>query len=177
MDENKLAEEAKFIESLNLSRQARYRCEQVSLAKVDGIVTADGNQKFQYLVDSDSGRKFGKVKLEEHFYDFNPAVINKSFEMVSENEKIKHNVVFSINEVGEFDKILNRAHLERDWIFFREGDFQNLEFIEQVKSSNPEVYKELVDSGNRQFSESYDLGFEYRANLFYLMLFDNHLTN
>ncbi len=177
MEENKLAEEKRFIESIDFTQQARYRCEQISLAKVDGTVTANGSQKFQYLIDLGKDKEFGKVKLEEHYYNFSPAVVNKSFEMVSENEKLKHNVVFSLNENGEFDKILNKAHLERDWIFFREGNLQNLEFIDFVKSNNPEVYEEIVNAGNKQFSEDYDLGFEYRANLFYFMLFDNHLIN
>lgn len=177
MDENKLAEEKQLIDDLHFTHQARYRCEQVSLSKIDGTVTANGNQKLQYLVDFGSHKKFAKVKLEEHIYDFSPAVINKSFEMISANEKVKHNVVFSLNEVGEFDKILNKAHLEQDWIFFREGNFQNLEFVEHLKENNPEIYQELINSGNKQFSAEYDLGFEYRANLFYMMLFDNHLIN
>lgn len=34
-----------------------------------------------------SDKRFGQVNLEEHHYDFFPPVINKSFEMISENEK------------------------------------------------------------------------------------------
>lgn len=177
MDQQKLAEEERLINNLYFTQKARYRCEQASVAKADGIITGNGNQKLQYLVDLTSDRKFGKVKLEEIHYDFSPSVINKSFEMISANEKIKHNVVFSINESGEFDKILNKTHLERDWIFFRDGAFQNLEFVEHVKNNDAEIYQELIKSGNTQFSADYDLGFEYRANLFYLLLFDNHLTN
>lgn len=177
MDENKLAEENRVIDEIYFTEQARYRCEQLSLSKIDSTITANGKQKFQYLSSLSADRKYGKVRLEEHHYDFSPAVINKSFELISKNELLKHNVVFSIDEFGRFDKILNKLHLERDWIFFREGEFQNIEFVEHVKHNEPAVYDELVKNGNLQFSESYDLGFEYRANLFYLILLDDHLVN
>lgn len=177
MDENKLAEEKRFLESINFTQQARYRCEQVSLSKIDSNITANGKQKFQYFLNLSADKRYGKVHLEEHHYDFSPAVINKSFELISKNELLKHNVIFSIDEFGKFEKILNKLHLERDWTFFREGEFQNVEFVEHVRHNDPAVYDELIKSGNLQFSESYDLGFEFRANLYYLILLDDHLTN
>lgn len=178
MDENKLAEEKKFIESLHFTKQARYRCEQLNVSKVDGNLTGNGKQKFQYLMSLGANNKFGKVKLEEHYYDFAPAVLNKSFEMISANEKIKNNdVVFAINENGLFDRVLNRLHLKKDWIDFRDGDFQELEFVKILRENNQDVYQELISSGNKQFSEDYDIALEYQTNLFYLTLFDNHLMN
>ena len=52
--------------------------------------------------------------------------------MVSENEKIKNNVIFSVDEHGQFDRILNKAHLERDWQIFRDGEFEQLEFVKYL---------------------------------------------
>lgn len=169
--------EEQLINNLPFTQIARYRCEQANLSKIDGDLTGNGKQKFQYLMELDPNRRFGRVNLEEHHYDFFPAVINKSFEMISENEKIKNRVVFSLDEAGRFDRILNKSHLERSWRNFRDGDFEQLEFVQHLKIHNPDVYWELVNQGDKQFSKSYDAAVEYRTNLFYLMLFDDHLTN
>lgn len=171
--------EKKPFDEIIFEQKARYRCEQINVSKVDGNTVHFVEQKFQYLLEQSIKQKIARVKLEEHLYDFNPAILNLSFEFISKTEFIKNNVLFSFSDNnGRIKEILNKSNINSAWIKFRDQEFEKSDFIKKLAQTNPSAIKELKDLGDKQFSTDYALAEEeYRRNLFYYCCFDKFLVD
>ncbi|MGS2764004.1 hypothetical protein [Sinomicrobium sp. M5D2P9] len=156
---------------------AKYRCEQVNTTKIDGNLTSNSQQKFQYYIQVSPAEKTAKVKLEDHYYNMNPPVLNKVFDFITKTEAIRQDVSFSYGDNGKIARILNKEEQAEKWRAFKNsGEFQT-EFIESMRDNNEKALEEIVKSGDRQFSLSHDSEEEYRRELFYAILFDWQLTS
>ncbi len=162
----------------DFEQSARYRCSQINTSKVDGNTVHFVEQKFQYLLQQSLRTKIGRVKLEEHLYDFSPAILNASFEFISKTEFIKNDVLFTIaRDNGKLKDILNKNEINLQWLHFRDNNFEESAFIKRLQLTNPGAVSELKELGNKQFSISYSLAEEeYRRNLFYFICFDKFLV-
>lgn len=170
--------ENESLKNIEFDQNERYRCEQINVSKVDGNTVHFVEQKFQYLLQRSTNQNIGKVKLEEHLYNFSPPVLNLSFEFISKTEFIKNNVTFDISkDNGRVEKVLNKAQINSNWVNFRKTEFEESEFIKRLKQTNPNAVEELKGLGNKQFSPNYDLAEEeYRRNLFYFCCFDEFIV-
>ncbi len=168
----------KALDKIEIEQEARYRCVQTNSSNVDGNMVHFVEQKFQYLLQQSVTEKIGKVKLEEHLYNFSPAVLNLSFEFISKTEFIKNNVIFTISDKnGRVDKILNLAKINEQWQTFKNTEFDKSKFIIKLLLTNPKAVDELKELGDKQFSLDYHLAVEeYRRNLFYFICFDSFLV-
>ncbi len=164
--------------NFHFDHEARYRCQQVNTSKIDGNTVHFVEQKFQYLLQQSLHERIGKVRLEEHLYNFSPAILNSSFEFISKTEFIKNNVVFNISSKnGSVERLINKPQIHAAWIKFRDVEFDNIEFIKKLQQTNVTAVRELKELGDKQFSPSYNLAEEeYRRNLFYFICFDKFLV-
>ena len=156
---------------------AKYRCEQVNTTKIDGNLTSNSQQKFQYYVQVSPAQKTAKVKLEDHYYNMNPPVLNKVFDFITKTESIRQDISFSYGENGKIIRILNKEEQAEKWRAFKNSREFQTEFIESMRDNNEKALEEIIKSGDRQFSLSYDSEEEYRRELFYSILFDWQLTS
>jgi len=177
--EARLSEQEKFLRDLTFDQQARYRCEQVNISKVNGNMVHFVEQKFQYLLKNNLDQKIGYVKLEEHLYNFSPPILNLSFEFISKTEFIKNNVFFNISsDNGRIEKIIQRDQLNKRWVDFRNKDFDTSDFIKRLQQTNTKAVEELKSLGDKQFSiHNKQLEEEFRRNLFYFCCFDKFLLD
>lgn len=165
-------------DTINFEQKARYRCEQINTSKVDGKTVHFVEQKFQYLLLQSLENRIAHVKLEEHLYNFNPAVLNLSFEFISKTEFIKNNVLCSLSESnGRVQEVLNKNEIQSEWKKFRDEDFEKSKFIQKLQQTNTKAVEDLKGLGDKQFSVDYKLAEEeYRRNLFYFCCFDSFLV-
>lgn len=169
-------EQEDFLKNLTFDQQARYRCEQVNVSKINGNPISSTIQKQQFNLKINKEFKIAKINMEDFYYDLNPPILNRSFEMIEFTEKIRNNVVLNYNEDGKVSKIINKAEQKKAWEKFKDSEFQKLEFIKVLKSNNPKAYNDLIKAGNLQFSLHHPSEYEYQSSYFYMCLFDKHLT-
>ncbi|UGU17178.1 hypothetical protein LS482_04730 [Sinomicrobium kalidii] len=156
---------------------AKYRCEQVNTTKIDGKLTSNSLQKFQFHVEIFPSTKTAKVKLEDHYYNMNPPVLNKVFDFITKTESIRHDVSFNYGEDGKITNILNKEEQAEKWRAFKNSKEFRTEFITGMQDNNEKGLEEIIRSGDRQFSLSHDSEEELRREMFYSVLFDWQLTS
>lgn len=156
---------------------AKYRCEQVNTTKIDGKLTSNSTQKFQFYVEIFPATKTAKVKLEDHYYNMNPPVLNKIFDFITKTESIRQDVSFSYGENGKITEILNKEEQAEKWRAFKNSKEFRTEFITSMQDNNEKGLEEIIKSGDRQFSLSHNSEEEYRREMFYAVLFDWQLTS
>lgn len=157
--------------------EARYRCEQLNVTKVNGIPVSNSTQKYQYYVKIDLSEKIAQIKLEDHYYNLNPPVLNKIFDFITKTEVIRNDLLFQINADGQLMKVLNQAQQQQKWIDFKNSKEFDTEFIRTLEVTNPEGLKILINEGDNQFLGSRASEEEHRRDLFVWLMFDKHLFN
>ncbi|MGS2740393.1 hypothetical protein [Sinomicrobium sp. M5D2P17] len=156
---------------------AKYRCEQVNTTKIDGKLTSNSQQKFQYSLQLSPAKKTARVKLEDHYYNMNPPVLNNIFDFITKTESIRHDMSLNYGEDGKIAKVLNKEEQAEKWRAFKNSKEFQTEFITKMRDTNEKGLEEIIKSGNRQFSLSHDSEEEYRREMFYSAIFDWQLTS
>ncbi|MBC9797723.1 hypothetical protein [Sinomicrobium weinanense] len=159
------------------SISAKYRCEQVNTTKIDGKLTSNSQQKFQFNVQLFPGKNTARVTLEDHYYNMDPPVLNKVFDFVTQTEFIRHDVAFTYGADGSISEILNKEEQAEKWRAFKNSKAFRTEFITSMQDTNEKGLEEIIKSGDRQFSLSHNSEEELRRELFYTILFDWQLTS
>ena len=157
--------------------QTRYRCEQINVTKVDDIPRSNSVIKTQFSLSLSLERMIAKIKLEDYIYEIIPNLLNVIFDFIKQTEYIKHNVHLQLAKNGKIEEITNKAEINKNWKdFLNSGKFET-EFIQKLRDKNPEVLNQIIETGNKQFAINAASEEDYRRELFYMIIFDEFLTN
>lgn len=155
--------------------KSRYRCEQINTSKFNGNLVHYVEQKFQYLLKMNLSNKTAYVKLEDYNKNISPAMIADTFDFIEATERIKNNILFTLNSKGKIKEVLNKEEIYSNWNNFKKNEFYDLSFIKKLQEVNPLAIEELIKIGDKQFSISINNEEEYWRNFFYFCCFDQHL--
>ena len=164
--EARLSEDEKFLRDLTFDQQARYRCEQVNISKVNGNTVHFVEQKFQSLLKNNLEQKTGYIKLEEHLYNFSPPILNLSFEFISKTEFIPDPFVTDNRFTQNYNFDVGFLYRIEDFFLaftasnILDKNIDNFNKIEPSKLRNFQAY-----AGNR-FRQK-NSNFELEPSLFY----------
>ena len=131
--------------------------------------------QFQYLLKMNLSNKTAYVKLEDYNKNISPAMIADTFDFIEATERIKNNILFTLNSKGKIKEVLNKEEIYSNWNNFKKNEFYDLSFIKKLQEVNPLAIEELIKIGDKQFSISINNEEEYWRNFFYFCCFDQHL--
>ncbi|REC41992.1 hypothetical protein [Chryseobacterium pennipullorum] len=159
------------------NQKARYRCEQINTTRINGELAQFVEQKFQYLLKMDTVNTIGSVKREDYLKKVTPPVMMDVLHFIEETDNIKHNVLFTLGEDGQMDRILNRKELNKNWLEYKKSQMSLNPFIVELKKNNKDAVQELIRLGDIQFSLDAANEEEYRKDFFYFTCFNQYNVN
>ncbi|MCW3161410.1 LysM peptidoglycan-binding domain-containing protein [Chryseobacterium oryctis] len=163
-------------EKPSFDKKARYRCEQVNTTKINGDLVQFVEQKFQYLLKIDTVDGLGYVNREDYLKKITPPVMLNVLDFIEETDKIKHNILFTLDENGKLEKILNRKQLNENWKKYKKEKLNSNPFIIELNKTNEKAVQEIVNLGDTQFSSNADNEEEYRKDFFYFICLNQYIV-
>lgn len=163
---------------INLNNKARYRCEQNNLVLVDGNPNFSAQTKTQYLLSNkqDIGFSLLNAILEDYVTAVQPAGMESAFELIKHIEQIRSDITFAHSE-GKINKVINLKELQEKWEFFLDKTSQNISFYNELNNKSPEVIKDFIENGRKEFSNEHIFSEVISKNLFYhtlINVYKNH---
>ncbi len=172
-EQKKQSEDKKYLaEGGNVSK--RYRCEQLNISRINGnIITFYADSKTQYLFSRQEIEKdiIMEVLLEDYISLIEPTNLKEAFEFAQTLEEvIKRKIVFTQNLDGKFKKIINLPEIKSKWEELRDNELNNLALYKALREKAPKQADDIVNTGNKEFSSSQQLGETLNRNLFFHIL-------
>lgn len=164
-------------DKVTFNQKARYRCVQVNTTSINGEVAQFVEQKFQYLLKMDTVNQLGSVKREDYLKKMTPPVMLDVLDFIAETDHIKHNTLFTLNEKGQINTILNRRELNENWIEYKKQKLHHNPFIIELAKTNADAVQEIIKLGDVQFSHEASNEEEYRKDFFYFTCFNQYTLN
>lgn len=171
------SDDDKEVEKIEFEQQARYRCEQLNITRIEDDVKSYSELKKEYEVNFNLNNNIVSVKLNDFYYELNPPALSRIFDFISEVDYIRNNCILKLNDQGRFLKIINKKTQSENWTLFKNNKLEEIEFIKIIKQSNPNEFNNLIQQGNIQFSDTYDDSKVFNRDLFYFVLLDKYLYN
>lgn len=156
-----------------LDYKARYRCEQVNISKINNeVITLSAITYSEYLLkQDDKNENVFEVKLVDTTSSVDPVMYKQGFEFAISLEKLRTPVLFKTNSAGTVDEIYNKEELNSRWENFRDNNLKNDPVYNQLSSQAPEQAKDLIATGNKEFSSMPDFAKTLDKNLFFHIMF------
>ncbi|MDH6252788.1 hypothetical protein M2347_002515 [Chryseobacterium sp. H1D6B] len=154
--------------SSKLDIPTRYRCEQNNLVLIDGNPNFSGQTKTQYLLShkKNIGLSLLNALLEDYISSVQPMGMEGAFELIKQIELIRDNIVFTHAD-GKIEKIINLKELNNKWDIFLKETSNNIPFYNELKNKSPQVIKDFIDNGEKEFSDENVFSEVISKNLFY----------
>jgi LysM repeat protein len=167
------------ISKISFQKKARYRCEQNNVIVIDGKPSFSSQTKTQYLlsVKKENSDNIFAVTLEDYVNSIQPEEMEPAFNLIKEIELVRNNVVFTQNEKGEINSIINLPELSDKWANFINNKSKEIPFYNEMKARAPETIEDFITNGNKEFSNETELGAVLGKNLFYHILLKANLKN
>jgi LysM repeat protein len=164
---------------LTFTKRARYRCELNNVIAIDGKPDFSAQTKTEYLYGSkkQNGDILFMLKLEDYVNSIQPQEMEAAFYLIKEIEMIRDVVVYTQNEEGEIKDIINLDELSGKWQDFILRKAAEIPFYNEMRSRDPETIRDFIENGNREFSDSKELGKVLAKNMLYHILLKSHLKN
>lgn len=156
-----------------LDYKARYRCEQVNISRINNeVITLSAVTYSEYLLKQDDHHQnIFEVKLVDTSFSVDPVMYKQGFEFAINLEKLRTPVLFRTNSSGTIDEIYNKEELNLRWKNFRDNELKKDPVYNQLFSQAPEQAKDLVNTGDKEFSSAPDFAKTLDKNLFFHIMF------
>jgi hypothetical protein len=156
-----------------LDYKARYRCEQVNISRINNeVITLSAITYSEYLLKQDDKNKnIFEVKLVDTTFSVDPVMYKQGFDFAISLEKLRTPVLFKVNSTGTVDEIYNNEELNLRWKNFRDHDLKINPVYNQLLSQAPEQAKDLIITGDKEFSSMPDFAKTLDKNLFFHIMF------
>lgn len=157
--------------------KARYRCEQVNISKINNeIIHLAAVTNSEYLVkQNQEDRSVFEVRLTDTAFTVDPVIYKQGFEFSLELERLRTPVHVRINTSGTAGEIYNSAQLLENWKAFRDNGLRNNPVYGQMLSQAPDQARDLVATGDREFSSMDAFAATLDKNLFFHIMFRSFL--
>lgn len=156
----------------------RYRCEQTTITKLNGVIISHGVTKQEYLISKHSfknGSKYIDVEMLDNFIQFEPQQLQMAIKLLTDVDMIKSNVsLIPNNQTGRIKSIHDKAKILNGWDDFKNNISKNYTFL---KNNNEWQQMDIfIDTVEKQINDDNLLIADYESRLFYEILFDRYLV-
>nr|WP_315421139.1 hypothetical protein [uncultured Pedobacter sp.] len=156
---------------------ARYRVEQFTITKLDGIIQSHAETKREFLVTKSFGRVdfVVDVKMMENLVTIYPDSLQNAIDLLIELDIVKSTATVSVNQnSGDIDRIINHADIIDKWKQYK-SDLEKKFADVQSPEARLNVLKFLTVAENTIVIES-NLIDDLKTKLFYDLFFDEYLV-
>lgn len=164
---------------LTFHKVHKYRCEQTVITKLNEIPTCTIQTKSDYTtqgVSDENGNKAYEIKLDENIVSIFPEQYTEAIKLVEGLEKIKSNVVLSIDKkTGKMERILNIKDLMDNWENYKKKLNHKYSFLRDKKSV--EGFVNFMNIADKQISEKNALLAELNMKMPFAVFFDKYLIS
>ena len=169
----KLSEEERFLKSLTFDQQARYRCEQLNISRINNeIITLSANTYIEFLVkQSQVNKTIFEVSVQDLLFSVDPRVYEEAFKFGQKLEKIRFPIILGSSKQGVTEKIYNLSNLQNKWKKFRDSELKKDIIYQQLEKQNPNQAKDLILTGNKEFASEKIMSTTLDKNLFFHIFF------
>lgn len=166
-------------EKYNSKLNARYRCKQIVVTKIGGIVVNSSTIKQEFLVtkypDEEENIPQINVFLKESIVKLSPETNNEAMQLLNELELIKGQSLLSIYpETGKMKTILNHQEMIERWNLHK-NELQS-QFYFLRAEENKKYFDAFINTAELQLTQPHLLLQDYSTKLFYRLFFDNYLV-
>lgn len=173
-----LTEDAKLVVgNLSFTNQARYRCEQSVVTKINGVVQNHADTKTEFIVGKQETKDglFVKVQMTDNILQMYPDQMEETITLVNDIENVKSDAIFLVNpNTGKIRKVINHHEIVFKWKKHREYLQSKYAFI-RSKENKENLEKFIEMAGNQILSEA-NLIIDYESKLFHQLFFDKYLV-
>lgn len=160
-----------------MEMKARYRCEQVNISKINNeIIHLAAITNSEYLVKQNKEDKhIFEVSLTDTAFTVDPIIYKQGFEFSLELERLRTPVHIRVNASGTAGEVYNSEQLLENWKAFRDNQLKKNTVYNQMLSQSPEQARDLVATGDREFSSMTDFAETLDKNLFFHIILRSFL--
>lgn len=174
--ENKVEEES-INNVIETEQNARYRCEQTVIMKLNGIVHSHADTKREFLVSKsiDTSNIIVKTELVENVIEAYQKQLELAIKLVCEIDTIKSNLKVNLKKDGKINKILNHKEIIKNWNE-KKGELESdFSFLRDKKTHQD--FKNFLKLNDEQFNSQENLINDLNSKMFFDVFFDKYLTS
>ncbi|WP_294208595.1 LysM domain-containing protein [uncultured Chryseobacterium sp.] len=167
------------ISNIDFTKRVRYRCELNNVITIDGKPNFSAQTKTEYLLSSKKQNDdiLFMLRLEDYVNSIQPQEMEAAFHLIREIEMIRDNVVYTQNEDGEINNIINKDELSKKWQEFILHKAAEVPFYNEMKARDPDTIRDFIENGNKEFSDSKELSKVLAKNMLYHILLKSNMKN
>ncbi|MCV9930140.1 LysM peptidoglycan-binding domain-containing protein [Flavobacterium sp. LS1R49] len=167
----------KVLDNLTFDQEARYRCEQTVITKINGITQNHANTKTEFLIGKQATQEglFVKVQMIDNILQMQPAQLGETITLLNGVENVKSDATFMINpHTGKIIKVMNHNEIIEKWRKHKEYLNAKYDFIRLEQ--NRESYNQFMILAGNQIVQEDKLIIDLESKLFYQLFFDKYLV-
>ncbi|MCX2432409.1 MULTISPECIES: hypothetical protein [unclassified Pedobacter] len=176
--ENLVDNKPEAVEELSLKGNARYRVEQLTITKMDGVIQSHAETKREFFVTKSAGKTnlVVDVKMEENIVNIYPDSLQETINLLIELDVVKSTAMVAVNQTnGDIDRIINHSEIIEKWKKYR-AELEKRFAGVQSPEAKLNVLKFLTVAENTIVIEK-NLIDDLKTKMFYDLFFDEYLVN
>jgi hypothetical protein len=176
--ENLIDNKPEAVGELTLKGNARYRVEQLTITKMDGVIQSHAETKREFSVTKSAGKTnlVVDVKMEENIVNIYPDSLQETINLLIELDIVKSTAIVAVNQAnGDIDKIINHNEIIEKWKKYR-AELEKRFGGVQSPEAKLNVLKFLTVAENTIVIEK-NLIDDLKTKMFYDLFFDEYLVN
>jgi hypothetical protein len=149
----------------------KYRCETLSLFKIDGIVVSKSSAMTDFTVailEKDDRNTIAQITVQNTYLDNSIGELNNYNTLFKRIASVKDNMLLKIDNSGIITAVLNKDELEQKWLQIK-SELQQDRLFNLFK---PEDQKQILQGGDDEYVKNFDMvSFLNQSHTLYAMLF------
>lgn len=178
LKENLVNDQPEVIEGPVLKGNARYRVEQITITKMDGVIQSHAETKREFSVIKSAGKSnlTVDVKMEENIVNIYPDSLQETINLLIELDVVKSTAIVAVNQTnGDIDRIINHDEIIEKWKKYR-AELEKRFAGVQSPEAKLNVLKFLTVAENTIIIEK-NLIDDLKTKMFYDLFFDEYLVS
>ncbi|KQO20391.1 hypothetical protein ASF10_17060 [Flavobacterium sp. Leaf82] len=167
----------RITDDLIFEKQARYRCEQTVITKINGIVQNHAVTKTEFIIGKHNAenRLFVKMQMTENILHMQPEQMEKIIVLLNDIENVKNDAILLVNaNTGKISRIMNHAKIIEKWLQLKEDIRAKYDFIRLEKNKGD--FDQFITLAGNQILAQDKLITDLESKLFYQLFFDKYLV-
>jgi hypothetical protein len=155
-----------------ITLEARYRCEQMNITKVEDNISFHCTTKKQYHLEYYEANK-AKISLEQFLYKINPEVLKDAIIATEPLEYSKENVMLALNKDNIIESIVNYTDIKDQWEAFKPKLMQT-SFYKALLQHDFKAAEGFMNGGDTEFGSEANLIKTYEKAFFFHVVFNDY---
>ncbi|MFD1603399.1 hypothetical protein ACFSJW_12235 [Flavobacterium artemisiae] len=170
--------DVQVVNDLKFDQQARYRCEQTVVTKVNGIIQNHADTKREFIVKKQQTQQglFVYVNMVDNIIEAYQQPLEAAIKLVSEIDKIKCDVTVAVDgKTGKILRIVNHGQIIQKWGDLKQDLRARYDFLRADDSRHQ--FDEFIHLSEIQILKEENLINDLRSKLFFDVFFDDYLVS